>query len=309
VFHCQSSADECFGPETCEGNPGRCSRDSATSTFVCDPNDEACGRPFLVDGVARRASVVHASDGSWSEDFGCSESALLELSEAERLELARHFTNAGLMEHASIAAFARFSLQLLALGAPPSLVEESVRAMADETRHARICFGLARRFGDAPVGPGPLALDGALPRTELLDVVKLVIAEGCIGETVAALEASFAAGEAVDPALRHALETIAEDETRHAALAFRFVAWAAERDPRVARLFEHSVAEARDLSTQPPRGAPNERSRRLARYGLLDAASRGEARRRALNEVVPSLFVLAEPVRRLEQRVPAHVVA
>jgi hypothetical protein len=293
----------------CEGNPGRCSRDAASSTFVCDPNSEACGRPFIVDGVARRASVIHSSDESWSGAAGCSESVLTELSESERLELARHFTSAGLMEHASIAAFARFSLQLLVLGAPPDLVEEAARAMADETRHARVCFGLARRYGDAPVGPGPLALDGALASVELLDVVRLVIAEGCIGETVAALEASFAAGEAADPELRRALEGIADDETRHAALAFRFVNWAAARDARVARLFERSVAEARSNSMVPPGHAPNERARRLARHGLLDEASRGEARRRALYEVVPSLFALAEPVRELEQRVPAQVVA
>jgi hypothetical protein len=152
-------------------------------------------------------------------------------------------------------------------------------------------------------------MDGALAQVELLDVVRLAIVEGSIGETVAALEASFAAGETTDPEVRRALETIADDEARHAALAFRFVAWAAERDARVLRLFERSVAEARALSAEPPRRAPNERSRRLAQHGLLDEASRSEARRRALNEVVPSLFVLAEPVRELEQRVPADVVA
>jgi hypothetical protein len=152
-------------------------------------------------------------------------------------------------------------------------------------------------------------VDDAQTSGELLDVVRLVIAEGCVGETVAALEASFAAGEAVDPEMRRALETIADDETRHAALAFRFVAWAAERDPRVAPLFERSVAEARALPTELPRCAPNERARRLARHGLLDEASRREARRRALNEVVPSLFALAEPAEELEECVPAHVVA
>ena len=44
------------------------------------------------------------------------------------LEIAR-------MEHASIAAFARFALQLLAVGAPPDLILAGQRAMADETNH------------------------------------------------------------------------------------------------------------------------------------------------------------------------------
>lgn len=40
------------------------------------------------------------------------------------------------IETGSIAAFARFTLQLLHLGAPCELIEASQRAMLDETRHA-----------------------------------------------------------------------------------------------------------------------------------------------------------------------------
>jgi hypothetical protein len=136
----------------------------------------------------------------------------------------------GQMEHASIAAFARFSLQLLSLGAPPDLVEASTRALADETAHTKLCFELASAYAGRALGPGKLDVENSLAVTSLLDVVELVIAEGCFGETVAALEAREAADAAADPVVRAAYTQIARDEERHAELAFRFIRWALEQD-------------------------------------------------------------------------------
>jgi hypothetical protein len=134
------------------------------------------------------------------------------------------------MEHASIAAFARFSLQLLSLGAPAELVEACTQALADETVHTKLCFGIASAYAGRSIGPGPLDVSGSLGVTSLTDVVDLVIAEGCFGETSAALEALEAAEEAPDPVIAAAYAQIARDEQRHAELAFRFVRWALARD-------------------------------------------------------------------------------
>jgi hypothetical protein len=148
------------------------------------------------------------------------------LTTAERLTLAEHWTKLGQMEHASIAAFARFSLQLLSLGAPPELVEACTAALADETAHTKLCFGIASAYAGHAIGPGPLDITGSLDVTSLADIVDLVIAEGCFGETSAALEALEAADSAADPVIAAAYSQIAEDEQRHAELAFRFVRWA-----------------------------------------------------------------------------------
>jgi hypothetical protein len=145
-----------------------------------------------------------------------------------RARLAEHWTAIGLMEHASIAAFARFSLQLLALGAPADLVEQSNQALADELQHTELAFALASAYGGGAVGPGPLAIDGSLEEQSLEAIVRLVVVEGCIGETVAALEAREAAAHAMDPVVRAALERIADDEAGHAALAWRTLRWATE---------------------------------------------------------------------------------
>jgi hypothetical protein len=152
--------------------------------------------------------------------------SLANLSAEERAAQAAHWTKLGQMEHASIAAFARFSLQLLSLGAPPELVDACTRALADETAHTRLCFQLASAYAGCAIGPGPLDVSGSLVVTALADVVELVIAEGCFGETRAALEALAAAETATDPALITAYTRIAADERRHAELAFRFAGWA-----------------------------------------------------------------------------------
>jgi hypothetical protein len=133
------------------------------------------------------------------------------------------------MEHASIAAFARFSLQLLALGAPPELVDACTQALGDETTHTKLCFALASAYAGHAIGPGPLDVAGSLDVTSLADIVDLVIAEGCFGETSAALDALSAAETATDPVIAAVYSQIAHDEQRHAELAFRFVRWALER--------------------------------------------------------------------------------
>jgi hypothetical protein len=175
----------------------------------------------LVQGAARLAPSIHGA--GWGNADLC---RVIGGSLGARARLADGWTQVALMEHASIAAFARFTLQLLALGAPAHLVEGSNAAMIDETNHAKLAFGIASAYAGQDVGPGRLDLQNALGETSLGEILINVIREGCIGETVAAIEASEALEHAVDPVVREALARIAEDELRHAELAWKFVRWA-----------------------------------------------------------------------------------
>jgi hypothetical protein len=213
--------DECWSNAECTDG-GYCGK--AAEHRSCD--NAVCGRPFLVDHTARVAPIVRTSD--WSA-LGAAP-RLEHLTLAERAALARHWSRLGQMEHASIAAFARFNLQLLALGAPPELVEACTAALADETAHTKLCFQLASAYAGSALGPGPLDVERSLAATSLEDIVDLVLAEGCIGETGAALEALDAADAASDPVIRAAYAQIAADEQRHAELAFRFLRWALQQD-------------------------------------------------------------------------------
>jgi hypothetical protein len=246
-FRCQTGQDECGGNADCpEGKS--CVIPEGGGPRVCRSAECNIGRPFLVAGVTRAAETTGRAD--WRAlDLAPS---LEGLDETTRRELGGHWAHAGAMEHASIAAFARFALQLLSLGAPASLLEATQAAMADETEHARVCYGLASKYLGRAVGPAPLDVGGALESMDAASIVADAIREGCIGETVASMEAAEAAACAEDPAIRAALLRIAEDEARHAELAWRFVRWAVSRDASLraeaARVFAEEAAAARGAS-------------------------------------------------------------
>jgi hypothetical protein len=222
-FACQTADDTCVTNQDCSGF-GTCSADFQ-GFRTC--SNAVCGRPFLVESAPRLPPVVARDDWRLRQAPD-----VTQLSSSERAAQAEHWTRLGQMEHASIAAFARFSLQLLSLGAPPGLIESCTQALSDETAHTQLCFGIASAYAGRAVGPGPLDISGSLEIASLEDIVDLVIAEGCFGETSAALEALEAAETASDPVIRAAYSQIADDEQRHAELAFRFVRWALEQDSR-----------------------------------------------------------------------------
>jgi hypothetical protein len=254
---------------------------NATGRLTCQPGVVcATGRPFLVNGRERCAPAI--ARGEWASGAVIPEVSGLprDLLEAA----AAHWTRVGQMEHASIAAFARFTLHLLALGAPPDLLEASQQALGDETMHARLAFALASAYGGVRVGPGPLAIDGALDGFNVRTFVATLIREGCIGETVAAMEAREALVDIRDPALRAVLETIARDEVRHAALAWRTLRWvivsgrasrASVRDEMTRAMQEGAAPVARDTAA----GA-------LRAVGDIGPACRHELRRMAISSVI-----------------------
>ncbi|WP_096331788.1 ferritin-like domain-containing protein [Nannocystis exedens] len=245
--------------------------------------ETCCGRPFLVEETARTAHPIARAD--WSSPAA---PALAGLSARERAALAAEWVEDGLAEHASVAAFARFALQLLALGAPAALVEAAQQAMADEIAHARLCFGLAAAYGGEPRGPSPLPLTGALAGADdLVAVTVATLREGCIGETIAALQAEAALGRAKDPAVRAALAQIAADELRHAELAWRFVAWALERGGAEVHAACAAALAAAEANVGRTFGqVEQDMSPRMLAHGRLGAAGRVAVARRAMAAVV-----------------------
>src|SRR4051812_25046287 len=106
----------------------------------------------------------------------------------------------GLGEHASVAAFARFVLHLLSLGAPPELLLDAIQAMKDEVQHARLCFGIARQLTGRAASPGPMDLARVFDtRDEPGAIMRAAILEGCFGETVAARYAEAALARTEEP--------------------------------------------------------------------------------------------------------------
>ena len=188
---------------------------------VCQGQPAPCGRAFVVGGHVRVAEVV--ARGDWgASPLGLGEGSRL------RAEAAQAWREDAALEHASIASFARQSLQLLALGAPPGLIASAHQAALDEVEHARVCFAIATELAAAPaaLGPAPLSLDGLSFGGDLVSMAVSAAAEGCVGETVAALALSLASTACDSPALAARLAKMADDELAHASLAWQCVAWA-----------------------------------------------------------------------------------
>jgi hypothetical protein len=244
-----------------------------------------CGRPFLVSGSVRLAAGLRRDD--WCRSIDEQTVGLEELTRSERGALAAHWEQAALMEHASIAAFARFTLELLALGAPAQLVEQASAAMSDEQRHATTCFTLASRFAGRQIGAGPLPIDGCLANVELTEVTVTAFLEGCIGETLAAVEARELAQAVEDPVLRRTLAGIADDEARHALLAWSFLRWAlGQGGPALAARIRGTLRAAIARPIEPSRSGFMVTPERELALGLPSAALRAGVRRRVLEEIV-----------------------
>ena len=179
------------------------------------------------------------------------------LDEEQREALAQAWLNDGLTSHAAVASHARFTLRLLALGAPPDMVRASQRASMDVIRHAEDCFSFASAYGDRTLGPGELGDAGLIRQpTDAREAVMVAIRHGCIGDTIGAMAATVAAETCQDEIVAKVLRRIAVDQTRHAGLAWRFVRWAtSDIDAGLRRTvdegFERALGEHPPVDEQP----------------------------------------------------------
>jgi hypothetical protein len=239
------------------------------------------GRPWIVDGRARRAEL---EDGAkWSSVI---ELELATLDADTRAALADAWASEGLGEHASIAAFTRFTIQLLALGAPSALIQASLRARGDEVRHARACFALAGAYAGFAIGPGPLDIRGGLDEVADLDsIAQTLAAEGCIAETVSLLLLAAARDRARNPAVRAMLAAIVEEEEAHVLLAWEALAWMCRRGTKIAGV----MAVFREAERHVGFGATTERHGdgvAMREHGYLAIEVRREIAADALARVV-----------------------
>jgi hypothetical protein len=263
--------------------------------YCCYDTQPACpgGRPFFVDGQLRVAEIAERNE--W---IGSDAAASTTLDPATQNALAQAWLADAQLEHASIAAFARLTLELLHLGAPPELVEASQAASLDEIRHAKRCFALGSRFSEKPLGPGPLDVSGGLLELDLVRLVETTFEEGCIGETLAALMADEARRSATDPEVQSALEEIARDEARHAELGWRIVAWAIQLGGRrVEDAVRRAYARAlmRESSIELPVLAADVDRAAWARFGRLTPDELGEVRKQGFARVIgPCVEALLE---------------
>jgi hypothetical protein len=199
------------------------------------------GRPLRVDDGRVIANAMRG-DG-WSEPpaSGAPDSAR-----------ATRWTRDALHEHASIGAFARLSLQLLGVGAPPALLRAAQQAALDAIKHAQLSFALASKLTGVQLRPGPLPLPHEVRIAYDLSTIAVeALLDGAVCEALSAAEARARLRTVDDDEERAALRLIARDEAEHAELAESIVAWCVETGGPTVVSAVLGAVERIDLVTAP----------------------------------------------------------
>ncbi len=227
-------------------------RKTATGWEIRTETGHTCGKGTHLDevvlevttsGTAYTKSTTLIKDGDPNCAIGRRPVGLrervLDVDRDAQDALARFFGDAAYLEAASVFAFERLEEELERLGAPADLIEAARVSRDDEVRHARMTSSIARRFGAKVTEP---AVGETKERTPFEIALENAV-EGCVRETYGALVAHWQARNAGDRAIACIMQAIAEDETRHAALAWDVASWL---EPRLSPLERRAVNEARE---------------------------------------------------------------
>ena len=201
--------------------------------------------------------------------------------------LAAQWRDNGRTEHASVAAFARLTLDLAALGAPPNLLAAANRDALDEIRHAELCFSLARSLDGQSVSPAPFleaSRARSRPRSRRLALATLAVdslIDGALHEGLSARIVAKLAKRCEVPAIRDALKEIAADEGRHAAHGWEVTLWCVQEGGEpVVRALEGAVfALAKTVRSPLPEAARDGAWERFGIHGhALEEEEYGKTR-------------------------------
>jgi hypothetical protein len=189
---------------------------------------------FMIEGrPLRRHGGIYRSDTTNSDDWI--------LDDQFPTPPSHSWLDAARGEHSSVAAFAKLSLELGALGCPPELLAGAHRAALDEINHAQVAFTL-----DAANGPakGPAPEKGFFGEAgHIFRVQKMALetfTDGCLHEARSALALQKRAAEEPDAAIKKEIERITAEEQTHVDLAWKIVKWCfaeLKLDTHRARLF------------------------------------------------------------------------
>lgn len=281
-LQCRTDEDACASDQDCvEGE--QCVFDQPEGRWNCLGITCIIGRPLTIEGQTRAAPPVRRTDWLAALDIG------EDVPSDVAVALVTHWSSVAALEHASVASFARFTLELMALGAPPELLAETQRAALDEIRHAQIAWSLASVWAGRELGPGPLPLAGLEVRDRVADIVHDLVKEGCVGETLGAAEAEALAAASGHPTMVPLFRSIAQDEARHAALAWRCLRWLLATYPGEARpaaiaAVAAARAELAEATAQAQAGPSS------PAWGLLPTSELIIGRREAFAMIVAPLF-------------------
>jgi hypothetical protein len=214
-----------------------------------------------------------------------------------RGEVAAQWRENGRTEHASVAAFARLTLDLIALGAPAKLIADAQRDALDEVHHAELCFGLARALDGEDRVPTafPEALTArTLPASRIFALCTLAVhslVDGALHEGVSARIVARLATGTDDPTIRDMLKTIARDEGRHSAHGWDVVLWCVEQGGDIVIAALRGAVDKLPLGMQSELPAPA-RDGSWERFGIMGHTVEREEYEKTRAHITRRVFAL-----------------
>ena len=139
--------------------------------------------------------------------------------------VARYLASMAHLEAGAVLAFENLVRELVAHGAPASLIRDARAAVRDEVVHTELMTALSEAHGVTP----PTAEVTTVRVRSLYEMALDNATEGCVRETYGALVGMYQATAAGDRELARAMRQIAQDETRHASLSWRIGEWLLEQ--------------------------------------------------------------------------------
>ena len=238
------------------------------------------GRPLMQGGEAQLAQT--SNNQAWGENTRI----VGNHSATERVQAGNFYLQNALFEHASIASFHKFALELMRFGAPPKLLMKVQEAIQDEIEHAQIAFGIASELLEKSIGPDLMSIQPQLA-TSLKDLAIATFKEGAVGESIAVILAATQRVQATEPVICAFLDRIIADESKHAELAWETLRWCIEQDSSIAQ----TLLDIDDAELLAPFLESEEAP--IPALGILSKKQHKQAVLRGLQEVViPSLQVL-----------------
>jgi hypothetical protein len=216
-----------------------------------------------------------------------------------REAVAAQWRENGRTEHASVAAFARLTMDLMALGAPPELICSANLDARDEIRHTELCFSLAKALDGRDGGPGPFPdaqSARALPSNRTLALAQLAVdslIDGALHEGLSARILAQLARRCEEPATRSLLLELAADEGRHSAHGWDAVKWCLDEGGAPVA---HALRAAAAMLPEEPATVlpPAARDGSWEAFGIHGAALEAEQYRRALASLTRRVAAMTE---------------
>ena len=198
----------------------------------------AIGRPFVQRDQTILASLNSQVTSSWQRN----PQKIVHPDTLQRSIAGQFYLEVARYEHASIASFNRFALELIKFGAPAELLQQAQMAAMDEIRHAQSAFAIANELLSENFQPNQMPIEGSLS-PNLVSFAAAVLEEAAIQETLAVLLAAEQARVSQEPMITQYLLEVVAEESRHSELAWATLRWCIEKggDPIIALLKERTT--------------------------------------------------------------------